>query len=134
MLNNKWCRDPLSKAKDKGRLCCPWNTQTWWCWSYSCVTRLGNHHWHKIAKWNTIVKAKQKGEREQNCKGLQQKESRDCNNINNPGEGEIVIRPTSSSDYKLTSVTEVNQIHCNHTLFITGHLDGDLQSPPLCCS
>jgi hypothetical protein len=29
MLNNKWCRDPLSKAKDKGRLCCPWNTQTW---------------------------------------------------------------------------------------------------------
>jgi len=29
MLNNKWCGDPLSKAKDKGRLCCPWNTQTW---------------------------------------------------------------------------------------------------------
>jgi hypothetical protein len=51
------------KKKNKGRLCCPWNTQTWCGWSYSCVTWLGNHHWHKIAKWNRIVKAKQKGER-----------------------------------------------------------------------
>jgi hypothetical protein len=42
--------------------------------------------------------AKQKGEREQNCKGLQQKESRDCNNINNPGEGEI--RDDCDSSYK----------------------------------
>ena len=59
---------------------------------------------------------------------MQQKESRDCNNIIIPErQGMIVIRPTSSSDYKLSYIYQLIRYITVHILFITGHLDDDLE-------
>ena len=39
----------------------------------------------------------------------------------------IVIRPTSSSDYKLSYIYQLIRYITVHILFITGHLDDDLE-------